>query len=136
MNLKMHTGRLLAICTAAGFVIGGGLVLGYRHIDHQAYELGLQSIAIQEFSHLETEIKTYVHLTDKVLINDEVGLQNSTVDWSARIIKSTKRLAGEALAYDKRSDIQALEGEIIAVQKLIDEGATYHGADRETKLAE
>lgn len=136
MNLKMHTGRLLAICTAAGFVIGGGLVLGYRHIDHQAYELGLQSIAIQEFSHLETEIKTYVHLTDKVLINDEVGLQNSTVDWSARIIKSTKRLADEALAYDKRGDIQALEGEIIAVQKLIDEGATYHGADRETKLAE
>jgi len=135
MNLKMHTGRLLAICTLTGFVIGGGLVLGYRHIDQQAYELGLQSIAIQEFSHLETEIKTYVHLTDKVLINDEVGLQNSTLDWSQRILKSTDRLASEALAADKLADIRGLAGDITAVQTLVDEGATYHGADRQSKLA-
>ena len=136
MNLKMHTGRLLAICTVTGFVIGGGLVLGYRHIDQQAYELGQQSIAIQEFSHLETEIKTYVHLTDKVLVNDEDGLLSSTVDWSERIIKSTDRLANEALAYDKRSEIEALESEVVAIQKLIDEGAMYHGADRASKLSE
>lgn len=135
MNLKMHTGRLLAICTLTGFAIGGGLVLGYRHIDQQAYELGLQSIAIQEFFHLETEIKTYVHLTDKVLINDEVGLQNSTLDWSQRILESTERLANEALAADKQSDIRGLASDITAVQDLVDEGSHYHGADRKVKLA-
>jgi signal transduction histidine kinase/CheY-like chemotaxis protein len=134
MNLKMHTGRLLAICTITGFVIGGGLVIGYRQVDQQAYELGAQSVAIQEFAHLQTEVKTYVHLTDKVLINDEVGLQNSTVDWAGRILKSTNRLAKTALASDKVSDIESLGAEISAVQALIEAGANYHGEDRPDKL--
>ena len=134
MNLKMHTGRLLAICTVTGFLIGGGLVVGYRHVDQQAYELGAQSVAIQEFKHLKTEVKTYVHLTDKVLVNDEVGLQNSTVEWSDRIIESTEKLAGTALAGDRESDIQALGSEIASVQALIQEGAHYQGAGRASKL--
>src|SRR5690606_11057805 len=136
MNLKMHTGRLLAICTITGFVIGGGLVLGYRQIDHQAYEFGAQSIAIQEFAHLQTEVKTYVHLTDKVLFNDEVGLLNSTVDWSKSILRSIERLSSSALADDKSGALKALQSEIASVQELIDRGATYHGEDRSSKLRE
>lgn len=134
MNLKMHTGRLLAICTATGFLIGGGLVVGYRHVDQQAYELGTQSIAVQEFAHLQTTVKTYVHLTDKVLINDEATLQNSTIDWSDRIINSTEKLATTVLAGDQGTNIRALATEITAVQELIDEGAHYHGEGRASKL--
>lgn len=134
MNLKMHTGRLLAICTVTGFLIGGGLVVGYRHVDQQSYELGAQSIAAQEFTHLQIEVKTYVHLTDKVLVNDEVTLQNSTIDWSDRIIKSTKLLATTVLAGDQGTNIRALATEIASVQDLIDEGAHYHGEGRASKL--
>lgn len=136
MNLKMQTGRLLAICTLTGFTIGGGLVMGYRQVDQHAYKFGVQSIAIQEFAHLQTEVKTYVHLTDKVLVNDETGLQNSTVDWSTRILDSSKRLATSALANDKIAELHELETEIVAIQQLIDAGANYHGQDRLDKLRE
>ncbi len=134
MNLKMHTGRLLAICTLSGFAIGSALVLGYREVDAAAHDVGVHSVALREVDNLATQLRTYVYMADKVLLQDESGLLDSTVRWAHEIDQITERLALRALAADKLDELRALEGEVDEIQRLIDTGATYHGADRQQRL--
>ena len=136
MNLKMHTGRLLAICTVSGFAIGSALVLGYRHVDQKAYQQGAEAIALREVDHLDTQLRTYVHLVDKVLVEDQSALLNSTVRWADDIERSVAQLAETSLAEDKAQELLALAVDVQNVQRLIDEGAGYRGTDRRDRLAD
>ena len=134
MNLKLHTGRLLAICTLSGFVIGSGLVIGYRNVDEAAHELGAHSLALREADNLQKQVQTYTYLQDKVLLKDEAGLVNSTVKWAEEIEQITERLKETTLAADKADQIDQIKQEVADLQKRVDDGATYHGDDREQEL--
>ena len=135
MNLKVHTGRLLAICTISGFAIGASLVAGYRNVDRAANELGAHSMALREVADLDTRLRTYVHMADKVLLHDQTGLLDSTVKWSEEIRATARRLAATKLADGMRSEIDAIVGGVGRIQACIDEGATDHGDDRKARLA-
>ncbi|MEZ6038373.1 MAG: response regulator [Planctomycetota bacterium] len=135
MNLKMHTGRLLAICTISGFAIAGGLVLGYRDIDRAADELGAHSLALREVDQLHTHLKTYVYLADKVLQQDETGLLDSTLHWVTEIEQITAGLADTKLAADKLPVITRITDAVHELQTKVDDGAYYHGDDRRQRLA-
>ncbi|MBM4063888.1 MAG: hypothetical protein FJ265_22745 [Planctomycetes bacterium] len=67
MNLKLLTGRLLAVCTLSGFAIGIGLIAGYRRLEQASNELGPHSSALLEVASLETQLQNYVYLADLVL---------------------------------------------------------------------
>ncbi|MFK7741456.1 MAG: response regulator [Planctomycetota bacterium] len=136
MNLKMHTGRLLAICTISGFLMGSGLVVGYRHVDAAAHELSAQSIALRDVEQLQTQLKTYFYMADKVLLEQETGLLDSTQRWVDEIRMITERLSESGLAADKSESIETLLREARSIQALIDVGATYHDSDRDAKLNE
>ncbi|MCK5940356.1 MAG: response regulator [Planctomycetes bacterium] len=136
MNLKMHTGRLLAITTITGFAIGSALVFGYRVVDQRAFEQGAQGIALREIDHLDTQLRTYVHLVDKVMVEDQSALLNSTVRWADDIERTTAQLAETALADDKNNDLQAIAGYVQEVQQLIDQAAGLRGPDRKDRLAD
>jgi hypothetical protein len=135
VNLKVHTGRLLAICTISGFAIGASLVAGYRNVDRAANELGAHSMALREVADLDTRLRTYVHMADKVLLHDQTGLLDSTVKWSEEIRATARRLAATKLADGMRSEIDAIVGGVGRIQACIDEGATDHGDDRKARLA-
>jgi len=135
VNLKFHTGRLLAITTLSGFLIGSGLVLGYRGADEAAHELGAHSLALREMDNLYKQVQTYTYLLDKVLLNDEAGLVNSTVKWAEEIDEITGRLAETPLASDKTEQIERVQTDVRELQALIDTGAHYHDGDRATMLA-
>jgi len=136
MNLKMHTGRLLAICTASGFAIGSALVLGYRHVDEMAFEQGVEAIALREVDHLDTQLRTYVHMVDKVLRQDQAALLNSTVRWADDIERTAAQLAETSLAEDKADGLLDLAAAVQTVQQLVDEGAGYVGRDRRDRLTD
>ncbi len=135
MNLKIHTGRLLAVCTVTGFLIGSGLVLGYRQVDNAAYDLGSQSIALHEVDNLRTQLDTYLHAADLVLHREQSYMLNSTLRWAAGIFQATDRLGGAALASDKTEHIAQIATDVRAIQELIDQGASCHGAERKDRLA-
>ncbi|MFN9845057.1 MAG: response regulator [Planctomycetota bacterium] len=134
MNLKVHTGRLLAICTISGFLIGAALVAGYRQVDLAAHELGAHSVGLREVDNLDTHLRTYVHMADKVLLHDQTGLLDSTVKWSEEIRAIGELLARTQLAADQRADIEAIVDGVRQIQACIDEGATDHGPDRRQRL--
>jgi signal transduction histidine kinase/CheY-like chemotaxis protein len=136
VNLKVHTGRLLAICTISGFLIGAGLIVGYRQVDLAAHELGAHSSGLREVDNLDTHLRTYVHMADKVLLHDQTGLLDSTVKWSEEIRAIAGRLGRTALASGQRVTIDAIVDGVRRIQACIDEGATDHGPDRRTRLGE
>ena len=129
MNLKLHTGRLLAICTFSGFAIGTGLVAGYRHVDNAAYELGSHSVALREVDNLDTQLRDYLYLSDLILLRDVTGLLDSTLRWSDEIRSIAERLAETQLASDKTADIDSLVQDVARVQAIIEEGATIAASD-------
>ena len=74
VNLKFHTGRMLAVCTITGFLMGSGIVLGHRSVDKSAHELGSHSLALHEVDNLEAALKNYVFVADLVLQKEVTSL--------------------------------------------------------------
>ena len=135
MNIKMHTGRLVAVCTITGLVIGSSLVAGYRSIDRQANELGRDSIALEEADSLEADIGQYLVTADLVLQKDASYLQDGTIRQSNNVRQLVRKLSDAPLAGDKSEDIAFISEQIGRVQNLIDESATFVGDDRQERLA-
>ena len=135
MNLKFHTGRMLAVCTVTGFLMGSGLVLGHRSVDKAAHELGSHSLALHEVDNLEAALKNYVYVADLVLQKEVTSLLNSTVRWSSEILQIVLRIGTSALAADKADEIARIDADVRRVQELIDQGATCNGNDRKATLA-
>ena len=136
MNLKFCTGRLLAVCTFTGFLIGSGLVIGYRHADNAAHQLGSHSIALREVDSLRTQLDTYLHAADLVLQREQSYMLNSTLRWSAELQEIVKRIGNAQLAADKTDLVAQIGEDTRRIQELIDEGATCHGDERKQRLAD
>jgi CheY-like chemotaxis protein len=134
LNLKFHTGRLVAICTLSGLLIGTGLVVGHRRIDEAANELGSHSVALREIANLEIQLNNYVYVTDLVLLREETSLLDSTVRWAEEIQGILGHVRSAPLAADKAAELAQIAGMVRRTQMLVDSGATLHGSSRAADL--
>jgi signal transduction histidine kinase/CheY-like chemotaxis protein len=134
VNLKLHTARLLAVCTVTGLLIGSALVFGYGRVDKAAHQLGTQSLVLREVDSLRTQVDTYLHAADLVLQREQSYMLNSTLRWSGAILAVIDRIGGTALAADQVRQTQGIAAEVRQLQDLIDMGATIHGDEREVRL--
>jgi signal transduction histidine kinase/CheY-like chemotaxis protein len=134
LNLKFHTGRLVAICTLSGLLIGTGLVVGHRRIDEAANELGSHSVALREVANLEIQLNNYVYVTDLVLLREETSLLDSTVRWAEEIQGILGHVRSAPIAADKAAELAQIAGMVRRTQMLVDRGATLHGSSRAADL--
>ena len=90
MNIKVYTGRVLAICTITGFALGSALVLGYRSAEEDLRELGPKTIVLKELENVETQLRWYLLSTDLVLRGPGCGAAPLLANESTRHLLSLR----------------------------------------------
>jgi len=136
MNIKVHIGRMLAVTTLTGFLIGTGLVVGHRQVDDQTHAFGRDSLALQQAQNLQTQLGWYMLSADLVLRQEESHMLNATLRQSEQLLLVVDALRGEALAAGKTEDLDFIADGVRRTQSLIDRGATFLGDDRGARLRE
>ena len=122
MNIRGYTGRLVAVCTVTGLVIGSALVLGYRSLDDQVHQLGTDSLAIRKVESLKRQLGYYLHASDQVLKKGQTSWLDSTLLYSGNIISDAEGLKKETLASDQTQALDRVVTDIATIQELTDKG--------------
>ena len=135
MNIKGHTGLLLAVCTVTSLVLGSALVWGHRRVEKQANELGPSSIVLKEIENLKLQLGSYLLTTDVVLKGKETFMLNSTLQQAKQLVDLVDSISSGSLAAERQEELKAIRDGIREVQRINDEAARLQGEDREARFA-
>ena len=98
MNIKGYTGRLVAVCTVTGLLMGSCLVVGYRSLDEQIYRLGSNSLTLKQVDHLQRQLGDYLNAVDQVLERGHSNWLPSTGRYQEHLTEAARQLCQEPLA--------------------------------------
>ena len=82
MNIKGHTGRLIAVCTITGLVLGSAFVWSHRRVEEQANELGSSSIVLKEVESLKTLSFSNTTVSDLTPLAGLTNLESLTAQYT------------------------------------------------------
>lgn len=135
MNIKVHTGRLLAICTVTGFALAAALVMGYRSVEKEFDELGTHSMALKEADNLRAQVNLYLGCSDFVL-RGETYMLSFTLSLSQQLVALVDQISVAPLAADKLDQLSSIAGGVQAIQEVVEDSERLRDEDRSTRLEE
>jgi signal transduction histidine kinase/CheY-like chemotaxis protein len=75
VNIRLHTGLLLAVCTGSGLLLGGHLVLGYRRVESSLHAVGPHSATLKDAQQLQTTVGQWALGLDKVVRGNQRAVE-------------------------------------------------------------
>jgi len=133
VNIKGYTGRLVAVCTVTGLLMGSCLVVGYRSLDEQIYRLGSNSLTLKQVDHLQRQLGDYLNAVDQVLERGHSNWLPSTGRYQEHLTEAARQLCQEPLASKHLDAINRIAADVDRIQSITERGATLT-VDREQQL--
>jgi len=136
VNIKVHTGLVLAVCTLTGVILGTSLVLGYRQIEGRINQVGPTSAAMKDVERLKESVGQWLMSNDLVLHSSEtfmIGAANRQAEALRGLIDE---IGAAELAEGTASELGAIQAQIAAIQDQVKRADDLRGADRESRLKE
>ncbi len=134
MNIKGHTGRILAACSLTGLALGSALVWGYGNIEKKSQELGPRSIALREVEFLKIQLSGYLLSTDVALDSRNTFRLNRTLEQSSQLLDLVTSIGNASLTAQKTDMLEQIKRDLIDFQDLTDQAARLSGPDRESAM--
>jgi hypothetical protein len=100
MRVAHHIIVVVLVCSLGGLALAGALAVGYRDLDMQTSDLGQNSAALRDISHLETMIAQWLVTVDLVLYEGETYLANGARDQSSSLLALFDGLVEQAANLD------------------------------------
>jgi len=135
MRVAHHIIVVVLVCSLGGLALAGALAVGYRDLDMQTSDLGQNSAALRDISHLETMIAQWLVTVDLVLYEGETYLANGARDQSSSLLALFDGLRGGALGQHSADQIDSATARIRAIDGLVEQAANLDGIDRDSRLS-
>ena len=135
MRVAHHTAVVVLVCSLGGLGLAGALASGYRDIDGQTRDLGQNSVALRDISHLETLVAQWFVTVDLVFYQGETYLVSGARDQAANLLTVFEGLRGGALGRHSAPRIDAAAAEIRAIDQLIERAGALGGENRDSLLS-
>ena len=135
MRVAHHTAVVVLVCSIGGLTLAGALASGYRDIDLQARDLGQNSAALRDITHLRTLVAQWFVTVDLVLYQGETYLANGANDQASSLLILFDGLRGGALGQHSADQIDSAAAEIRAIDRLVERAANLGGMDRDSQLS-
>ena len=135
MRVAHHTAVVVLVCSLGGLGLAGTLASGYRDIDGQTRDLGQNSVALRDISHLGTLVAQWFVTVDLVFYQGETYLVSGARDQAANLLTVFEGLRGGALGRHSAPQIDAAAAEIRAIDQLIERAGALGGENRDSLLS-
>ena len=129
MRVAHHTAVVVLVCSL------GALASGYRDIDGQTRDLGQNSAALRDISHLGTLVAQWFVTVDLVFYQGETYLVSGARDQAANLLTVFEGLRGGALGRHSAQQIDSAAAEIRAIDQLIEQAGALSGENRDSLLS-
>ena len=129
MRVAHHTAVVVLVCSLGGLGLAGALASGYRDIDGQTRDLGQNSVALRDISHLETLVAQWFVTVDLVFYQGETYLVSGARDQAANLLTVFEGLRGGALGRHSAPQIDAAAAEIRAIDRFIEQAGALGGGE-------
>ncbi len=135
MRVAHHTAVVVLVCSLGGLGLAGALASGYRDIDGQTRDLGQNSVALRDISHLGTLVAQWFVTVDLVFYQGETYLVSGARDQAANLLTVFEGLRGGALGRHSAHQIDSAATEIRAIDQLIEQAGALSGENRDSLLS-
>jgi signal transduction histidine kinase/FixJ family two-component response regulator len=135
MNIRLHTGLLLAVCTASGLSIGGYVMHGFRRVETSLHAVGPNSATLKDLKLLHTAVAQWRNEIEAVLDAEEAP---ATLDaLAAPLLETATALQRSALASNEESRnlLLTIRAEVESSRRLATTAAAEQGAAQVAAVA-
>ena len=134
MNIRLHTGLLLAVCTCSGLLLGGHLVLGYRRVESNLHAVGPNSATLKDAQLLQTTVGTWVNGLDKVLRDSQPAAELERELPAVHSTLEALRQASLAGGETQQQLLLAIRGDLELGKRLAVASERFRDGDRTARL--
>jgi signal transduction histidine kinase/CheY-like chemotaxis protein len=136
VNIKVHTGLVLAVCTLTGVVLGTSLVFSYRQIESMINQVGPTSAAMKDVERLKESVGQWLMSNDLVLHGSETFMVSAANRQAEALHGLIAEIGRAELAQGKGQELASIAAQIAAIQVLVKEADDLRGDDRAERMRE
>ena len=134
MQIKHHIATVILACALSGLGLVVGISRGVHSLEHDAIELGRDSVAHRSIHRLETVIDQWLLLCDLLLSTDATYLREGAQLQANEAIALLATVSTFRLASDSTHAIEALTQSVELIDAWVGDAASLVGPDRRRQI--
>ena len=134
MQIKHHIATVILACALSGLGLVVGISRGVHSLEHDAIELGRDSVAHHSIHRLETVIDQWLLLCDLLLSTDATYLREGAQLQANEAIALLATVSTFRLASDSTHDIETLTQSVELIDAWVGDAASLVGPDRRRQI--
>jgi nitrate/nitrite-specific signal transduction histidine kinase len=134
MSIRTHVLLLLGCCATVAVVLVFSIAGGYRALDDQRLQAGIESVALRDMDHMRNRLASWLTLCDLVLGSDATYLSAATSKQAADLAQLVQQILREPLARADMPALRRVDQSVRTIDRVVREAAATHEGDHRQVL--
>ena len=134
MSIRTHVLLLLGCCATVAVVLVFSVAGGYRALDDQRLQAGIESVALRDMDHMRNRLGIWLTLCDLVLGSDATYLSAAASKQAAELAQLVQQILREPLAHGAMPALRRVDQSVRTIDRVVREAAATHEGDHRQVL--